>query len=570
MRFSEEAVAARKAEPRTRPAVRRAVRGTSVAYRPKSVEGTLPVRRRTLLATSAVSALAILARPAIAQSGNRLLRFIPEGNLANPDPIWTTTTVARNHGFMIYDTLFGQDSSLTAKPQMAEGYELSDDKLIWRFRLRDGLRFHDGAPVRGTDCIASLQRWMKRDGMGQWIAGQLDAMTAIDDRTFEIRLKKPFPLMLIALGKGSANVPFIMPERVAKTDPFTQITDFTGSGPYRFLRDEWAPGALAAYARFDGYVPRQEAPNFISGGKVANFDRIEWKIIPDSATAAAAMQAGEADWWQSPIVDLLGQLRRSRGVRVQAVDKVGNVEVIRFNHLHPPFNNLKLRLAVLKVVDQKEFMEAAFGEDPSIWRTGVGVFTPGSPAATDLDMQVLTGPRDWDGAKKLVAESGYGGEKAVILSPTDYPWLQAFCQVTRELLVKLGMNVEYVSADWGTVVQRRASKEPVERGGWSVFCTGWEGLNLNDPAGHYPVMGNGQSAWFGWPDNPEIEALRAQWYDAPDAAAQKKATDEIQRAAFRKVPYIPLGQYFQPIAVRDTVSGVLESPFPIFWNVRKG
>ena len=525
--------------------------------------------RRQFIQASAVAATAALARPAIAQPA-RTLRFIPEGNLANADPIWTTTTVARNHGFMIYDTLFGQDESLTPKPQMVDGHEVSNDGLTWRFHLRDGLRFHDGAPVRGVDCIASIARWSRRDGMGQRIAAQLDGMDAPDDRSFTMRLKRPFPLMPTALGKGAANVCFIMPERVAKTDAFTQITDFTGSGPYRFLRDEWAPGALAAYARFDGYVPRQEAPSFVSGGKVANFDRVEWKIIPDSATSAAAMQAGEADWWQTPIVDLLPQLRRAKGVRIDTVDKVGNIEVMRFNHLHPPFDNPKMRQAVLMVVDQKEYMEAAFGEDPALWRTGVGVFTPGSPAATAVDLQALTGPRDWDGARKLVAESGYKNEKAVIISPTDYSHLQAFCQVTRELLIKLGVNVDYQSMDWGTVVQRRASKEPVDKGGWSIFCTGWEGLNLNDPAVHYPVMGNGPAAWFGWPDNPGIEAQRSRWYEAPDAAAQKAATDEIQRLAFQDVPYVPLGQFFQPIAVRDTISGVLDSPFPIFWNVKKG
>ena len=523
------------------------------------------ISRRLLLAGTAGSAF---ARPALAQSVPRTLRFIPEGNLANPDPIWTTTTVARNHGFMIYDTLFGQDEALAPKLQMAEAYEVSNDKLTWRIRLREGLKFHDGAPVRGADCVASLARWMKRDGMGQRIAAQLAGMRAPDDRSIEIQLTRPFPLLPVALGKGAANVPFIMPERVAQTDAFTQITDFTGSGPYRFIKDEWAPGALAAYARFEGYVPRQEAPSFVSGGKIVNFDRVEWKIIPDSATCAAAMQAGEVDWWQSPIVDLLPQLRRSRGVKVETVDRVGNVEVIRFNHLHPPFDNQKLRQAVMMVVDQKEFMEAAYGEDRSLWRTDVGVFTPGSPAATDVDMKVLTGPRDWSGAKKLVAEN-YKGEKTVIISPTDYPWLQAFCQVTRELLVKLGFNVEYVSTDWGTVVQRRASKEPVEKGGWSIFCTGWEGLNLNDPAGHYPVMGNGAAAWFGWPSSPGIEKLRGEWYDAPDAAAQKKATDAIQTEALAEVPYVPLGQFFQPIAVRDNVSGVLSSPFPIFWNVKK-
>ena len=524
-------------------------------------------RRGVLAAGTGLVGLG-LGRPALSQGSQRVLRFIPEGNLANPDPIWTTTTVARNHGFMIYDTLFGTDATLVPQLQMAEAFDVSDDKLTWRIRLRDGLKFHDGAPVRGVDCVASIARWMKRDGMGQRIATQFDEMKALDDRSFEIKLKRPFPLLPTALGKGSANVCFIMPERVAKTDAFTQITEFVGSGPYRFLRDEWTPGALAAYAKFDAYVPRQEPPSFIAGGKIAHFDRIEWKIIPDSATSSAAMQAGEADWWQSPIVDLLPQLRKSRGVKVQTVDKIGNVEVIRFNHLHPPFNKPELREALLKVVDQTEFMQAAFGDDPGLWKTGVGVFTPGSPAATTVGMAALTGPRDWEGAKKLVA-AHYKGEKTVIISPTDYPWLQAFCQVTRDLLVKLGFNVEYVSTDWGTVVQRRASKEPVDKGGWSIFCTGWEGLNLNDPAGHYPVMGNGQAAWFGWPDNPAIEAERSAWYDAPDAAARRKATDAIQLEAFKAVPYIPLGQFFQPVATRDTITGLLDSPFPIFWNVRK-
>jgi peptide/nickel transport system substrate-binding protein len=529
------------------------------------------VKRRTILAGAAGSLLtSALPRPALAQSRSlRTLKFIPEGNLANPDPIWTTTTVARNHGFLIYDTLFGLDAKLTPHPQMCEGFELSDDKLTWRFRLRDGLRFHDGSPVRGVDCVASITRWMKRDGFGQRIAAQLDGMRATDDRSFEIKLTRPFALLTLALGKPAANVCFIMPEHVAQTDAFTQITDFTGSGPWQFLRGEWTPGALAAYGRFEGYQPRQEPPDFTAGGKMAYFDRIEWNIIPDSATAAAAMQAGEEDWWQNPIADLLPSLARAPGVQIAHPDKIGNIEILRFNSLQPPFDNVKLRQAMLHVVNQKDYMQAAYGDDTSLYRTGVGVFTPGSPAASDVGLSALTGPRSIEAAKQLVAESGYKGEKAVILSPSDYPWLQAFCQVTRALMTSIGLNVDYVEADWGTVVQRRASKEPVEKGGWSAFCTGWEGLNTSDPGGHYPVMGNGQKAWFGWPTSPRIEKLRDAWFDAPDAAAQKQATIGIQEAVWDEVPYIPLGQYFQPIAIRSNVSGILDSVFPIFWNARK-
>ena len=352
------------------------------------------MKRRNLLAgATAAGLVGSLARPSIAQgTAARTLKFIPEGNLANADPIWTTTTVARNHGYMIYDTLFGVDSALTPQPQMCSGYDLSADKLTWTFRLRDGLKFHDNEPVRGVDCIASIARWAKRDGFGQRMAAQLDSMAAPDDRSFTIKLKSPFPLMLTALGKAAANVCFIMPERVAKTDAFTQISDFTGSGPFRFLKNEWTPGSLAAYARFDGYVPRQEAPSFTSGGKIANFDRIEWNIITDAATSAAAMQTGEEDWWQQPIGDLLPQLRRAKGVKVVPMTRFGSIEIIRFNELYPPFDNVKMRQALLHVVSQKDYMQAGYGDDSSLYKTDVGVFTPGSPAATDIGMSVLTGP----------------------------------------------------------------------------------------------------------------------------------------------------------------------------------
>jgi peptide/nickel transport system substrate-binding protein len=532
----------------------------------------MTMKRRTILAGAAGSFVAsALPRPSIGQGRSlRTLKFIPEGNLANADPIWTTTTVARNHGFMIYDTLFGVDAALTPKPQMVDTYDTSDDKLTWRFKLRDGLKFHDGTPVRGKDCVASIARWMKRDGFGQRIATQFDSMSALDDKGFQIKLTKPFALLTLALGKAAANVCFIMPEHVAQTDAFTQITDFTGSGPFKFLRSEWTPGALAAYGRFEDYVPRQEPASFTAGGKMAYFDRIEWNIIPDFATAAAAIQAGEEDWWQNPIADLLPTLSKAPGVKLAHPDKIGNIEIMRFNSLQPPFSNVKLRQAMLHVVNQQEFMQAAYGDDTSLYKTGVGVFTPGSPAATDVGMSAITGPRSLEAAKKLVAESGYKGEKVVIIAPTDYAHLQAFCQVGRELMTSIGLNVDYVATDWGTVVQRRASKEPVEKGGWSMFCTGWEGLNTSDPGGHYPVMGNGDKAWFGWPTSPRIEALRNAWFDAPDAAAQKKATDGIQEAVWDEVPYIPLGQFFQPIAIRSNVSGILDSVFPIFWNAKKG
>jgi peptide/nickel transport system substrate-binding protein len=529
------------------------------------------MRRRQVLAgglaLATSGAAANLAAPAIAAAAPaRVLRFVPQGNLQNPDPIWTTTVIAKNHGYVIWDTLFGLDRDLQPKLQMLTGYEVSDDRLTWTLTLRDKLLFHDNQPVRAVDCVASISRWSKRDGFGQRLAGQIAEMRALDDKRIQIRLTTPFPLLPYALAYGVA---FMMPERMARTDPYQQITEFVGSGPYRFVRDEWVSGSKAVYARFDGYTPRDEPPDFTSGGKVANFDRIEWIVMPDPATAAAALQTGEVDWIEQPLSDLLPMLRRAPHVVVEAVDPLGSLGTVRFNHLQPPFNNVKLRRALLPAVDQSAYMAAVMGNEKSLARTGVGIFTLGTPLANDAGLDILTKPRDMERTKRLVAESGYSGEPVVLLSPSDFPVVEAIAQVTRDLYTRAGLNVEYVSADWGTVVTRRNNREPVKQGGWSTFCTYGDGLSYSNPGSHTALWGNGEKGWYGWFKSDRVEALRSAWYEAPDLPTQQRIARQLQTIAFEEVPYIPVGQWFQPIARRDDLTGILRSNLPIFWNVSR-
>lgn len=514
--------------------------------------------RRQFLAAGAAAAL---ARPALAQ-GARELRFVPQGNLNNPDPVWTTTTLARNHGLMIWDTLYAVNRKLEPQKQMLAGDEILDDGKTWRFTLRDGLAFHDGEPVRGADCIASITRWAKRRPLGQRMLSQADEMRVVNDRTFEIRLTKPFALMRETLSDWC----FVMPERVAKTSPFEQINDFIGSGPFRFLRDQWVSGSQAVYAKNEKYVPRQEKPDGAAGGKVVNFDRVIWKIQPDQATGAAALQAGEVDWLEQPLFDLLPTLRKAKGVRVMRNDDIGAIAMVAVNHLHPPFDNRKLLRALLPAIDQSEFMQAAYGEETDLYRTGVGVFTPGLPMASTAGLEVLTGKRDLALAKKLVAESGYGGEKVILMSPSDYADQQAYSQVFAAMLEKVGVKVEYASMDWGTLVSRRASKE---LGVWNSFCTTYEGMTVANPGSHVPLRGNGPDGWFGWPTDPEMETLRDRWFDARDSAAQKAVCDDMQRLAFEHVPFYPVGQRFLPTAVRDNVQDIVPASYPVFWGARK-
>jgi peptide/nickel transport system substrate-binding protein len=527
------------------------------------------MKRRDFLKTGAavVAASGSLGAPAIAQSAAKTLRFVPQANLTAPDPIWTTATVAINHGYMVWDTLYGINNALVAQPQMVAGHEISDDKLTWTFTLRDGLLFHDNEKVRAIDCVTSISRWSKRDPFGQKLASQTEEMKALDDNKFTIRLKKPFPLMTYALGADGC---FIMPERIASTDAFKQISEYVGSGPFRFLKDEWVAGAKAAWAKFDKYNPRPEKPEFFSGGKRVFVDRVEWQVMPDPATAAAALQRGEVDWVEWPLIDLIPMLKKSPGVQIAVNDPFGVVGMIRFNQLFPPFDNVKLREALWSAIDQKEFMDAVAGDQTELVKRGtVGFFTLGSPMASTAGMDALTGPRDLAKAKKLIAESGYKGEKIVLMSPTDQPAILAVCQVVNSTFQKLGLNMDYQAMDWGTLVTRRASKAPPDKGGWNIFCTSWTGLTVANPGGHFPLRGNGANAWFGWPTDSKIETLRDAWFDAPDLAAQQKICEQIQTTAFEDVPFIPIGQWFQPTGYRNTITDIVKCPQILFWNVKK-
>ncbi len=524
------------------------------------------IRRRALLAGSA----AALAAPAVVRAASATtLKFIPEGDVAVLDPVWTTATVSRNHGYLVFDTLYGQDDGYAMQPQMVAGHTVEQDGLLWRITLREGLLFHDGTPVRAQDVVPSVRRFAARDAFGQALMDATDELSAVSDRVVQFRLKRPFPLLPNALGKSGTPMPCIMPERLALTDPFKQVTEMVGSGPYRFVAGEHVSGSAVVYRRFAGYVPRADGPAQLTAGpKAAHFERIEWHVIPDAATATAAMTAGEMDWWQSPTPDVLGPLRSSGRLTLETQDSAGGIAILRFNALFPPFDNPAIRRAVLGAINQDEFMEAAVGEDRSLWKDGVGVFSPGTPLASDAGIQVLSGKRDLARVKAALQEAGYRGERVVLLNASDYPQTSALALVAADLFGRLGMNVDLQTSDWGTVVQRRASRQPPDKGGWNVFFTYLNGTNNLDPASQLGIRGNGDQAWFGWPRAPKLEALRAAWFAAPDMAAQRAVCERIQEQFWQDVPYVPLGVFYQPTAYDKGLKGV-RSGFPQFYDVMR-
>ena len=508
-----------------------------------------------------------LAKTGFAQSRGSALRVIPHADLKNIDPIWTTAYISRNHGYMVYDTLFAMDANLAPKPQMVESWQESANKKTWTFVLRDGLSFHDGKPVTAEDCAVSLKRWGKRDGMGQQLFTIVEDVSARDAKTLEIKLTRPYGLLLDSIGKISSNVPFMMPKAIAETDPFKQIENAIGSGPFIFRKEEWVPGSKVVYLKNPNYVPRKDASSGASGAKIAKVDRVEWLYIPDPTTCMNALMSGEIDYYEQVPPDLAPILAKAPGVKIEVLDPIGSQGMMRFNSMVAPTNNILVRRAINRALNQKEILAAAVG-NPQYYRECESLFPCGTPMESKAGLDLIR-PSSKDEAKKLLQESGYKGEKVVIMQPTDIPTSSAFALVTGKTLRDIGMNVDVQAMDWSSVTSRRAKKDPVEQGGWNMFPTWWIGGDLLNPLTSVAMVANPDKAWPGWPSDTKMEELRTAFANAETLEDQKKAAAEVQKRAVEIGTHVNLGTFFVPVGYRDNVKGMISSPVQFFWNMEK-
>jgi peptide/nickel transport system substrate-binding protein len=516
---------------------------------------------RKLLLAMALSAMAV---PAFAQT---TLRMVSHADLKILDPIWTTANITRNHGYLIYDVLFATDADFKVQPQMAEKVDISADKLTYTITLRDGLEWHDGTPVTSEDCIASIKRWGARDGFGQLLLRATAELKRIDDKTFALVLKEPFGLVLEALGKVGSSVPFMMPKRVAETDPNKQIDDSTGSGPFIFKKDEWKAGEKVVYVRNPKYKPRAEPPSMMAGGKVAKIDRIEWLAMPDPNTAANALIAGEIDLIESPPPDLFPLFRRSKGVALYGWNVLGSQALMRFNHLQPPFDNPKVRQAAMLALDQNDLLRAQYGE-PELIRPCNAPFICGSVYGKEYG-DLLLKP-DLDKARALLKEAGYDGKPIAMLHQTDLASSNQFQPVAKQQLERAGFKVELLPMDWNTVVARRARKEAPAQGGWNVFFTTNITIDVDNPGTSNFAAATCEKAWFGWPCDAEIEKLRAAFLAEGDPAKRQALGHAISDRVMALGVYVPIGQYKAFGAYRsDRLEGWLPGPVAMVWNIRK-
>jgi peptide/nickel transport system substrate-binding protein len=511
--------------------------------------------------------IGVLAASLASARAEVTIRAVMHSDLKIVDPIWTTAYITRNHGYMIYDTLFAMDANGDIRPQMVDKFDTSADKLTYTFTLRDGLVWHDGAPVTADDCIASIKRWAARDALGQKVMSFVDTIAAQGPKSFTIKLREPTGLLIFALGKPSSNVPFMMPKRVADTDPNTQISDFTGSGPFVFKRDEWKPGDKAVYVRFDKYKPRAEPASGLAGGKLAKVDRVEWVAMSDQQQIVNALLAREIDYVEAPSHDLLPLLTEDANIHLVDYNPLGNQYTFRMNHLQKPFDNPKVRQALFYALNQKDFLDATIG-NPNYYKTCKAMFVCGTALASDKGMDGLL-ESNFKKAQDLLKEAGYDGTPIVLLHSTDLQVLTNLAPVAKQLMEKAGFRVDMQSMDWQTVVARRVKKDPANAGGWHGMLTSWVSADILNPVMNSFVNAGCDKANFGWPCDAELEKLRDAFARAPDAAAQKEVAEAVQVREREVVTHVWLGQWYQPIAARKTISGILTAPVPVFWNVEK-
>jgi peptide/nickel transport system substrate-binding protein len=520
------------------------------------------MRRKLLVAIVLVTALGS------AFSQDKVLRVVPHSNLNILDPIWTTQYMARNHGYMVYDTLFGTDEKSRIQPQMVEKWTVSPDQRQWSFTLRDGLEFHDGKPVTGEDVIASLERWGKRDAMGQKLMTFVERMDSPSPNTFRMSLREPCGFVLEALGKPSSNVPFIMPKRVADTPADKQITDAIGSGPYIFKADEFKPGDKAVYVKNQKYRPRKETPSGTAGGKHVYVDRVEWNLaLRDAQSQVNALANGEVDVIERPAFESYEQLRQIKNVTLVTKDPLGFQYMCRFNHLHPPFNNAKVRQAALAAMPQEPFLRAQVG-DRDLYKPCASMFTCGTPYGSTKGSDIQS-KSNMKKAQELLKASGYDGTPVLIMKPTDLASIGKLPDVAAQLLRQAGFKVDLQAMDWNSLVSRRAKKEPPAQGGWNIFCTAWVAPDIWNPLANAAIGGAGEKSWFGWPSDAELERLRDDFARATDEGKKKALAEAIQTRAFEIGTHAPLGEYVNPLAARQSVSGWVIGPGDIYWNVRK-
>jgi peptide/nickel transport system substrate-binding protein len=512
--------------------------------------------------------LAIGGNAAAAQESDRVLRVVPSADPAVLDPTRGLNLISRTFAQTVFETLFALDSHLVPRPMMVDREQVTPDGLTYTFTLRPGLTFHDGSPVTARDVVASLERWMNGSSIGSQFRKLTASLGVTDERTVTLVLHQRSGLVEFMLAGPGAPIAGIMREADAKRDPAIPVTEPIGSGPFRYIPSERVSGHLVVFEKFAGYVPRSEPPDGVAGARVVKVDRMEWILMPDATTAADALIKGEVDFWEQVSPDLAGMLR-DKGITVRGIANLPTVAFIRPNFRLPPFDDVRARQALALLFDQNEMMEAAAGDGVK-WQECHSFTVCGGPFSTEIGSEQYRTPNIAK-AKELLAAAGYKGERIVLLGTPQLPAINAMTLVAEQRLKQAGMNVDTQMADFAVMFQRmQAANKPLDQGGYNLFAYHAIGSSYFHPLMNLAIdLSCSGKNWAGFPCDPEGEALRQTFLQAPDDETAKASFARLQVRLFQYLPYIPLGQFDVATGWRKNITGVLNAYTVAYWNIEK-
>lgn len=517
-----------------------------------------------MIAMTALLSSTLFAAPALAQG---TLDVISYGDLRILDP-YKGTGNSTYHAQMIYDTLLNVDPDNVPQPQMVDEWSISDDGLEYTFTLREGLLFTDGLPVTSEDVIASAKRWNALAATGQSSPIDPEGYEAIDDTTFVIRLERPYPLFLHAIGSTFAPL-YVMRAEDLDIALDENVTTSVGSGPFIFESENWSPGARVMYRKNEDYTPRSEPANGFAGGRNVYVDEVVWHNIPDSQTALSALETGEVVFIESVEGEELARGREIENVAEAGSSSRGQSHMMVINHTVPPFDTVEGRQAMLHLINPHDVLLGALGNE-DLFETCGSFYICGSQYAKPAGLDGLSAEPDLDRAQELLDLAGYDGEPITILMATDRPQNFNASQVFAYQLEQLDtLNVESAIMDWGALTTRRASRELPADGGWSMFYTTGYTTSQSDPAFHFNARMMCDDGWFGWACDPEIEQMRTSWADIEDEDERALAAQALQERWAQALPFIPLGAVSNRSIYRaDRIEGVLDTPIRTpLWNI---
>lgn len=484
----------------------------------------------------------------------KTLRIVPHADLKVLDPTFTTAYITRNFGYMVYDTLFAMDTHSKPQPQMVEKYEASDDKKTWTFTLLPGLKFSDGQPLTTADVIASLERWSARDNIGQAITRAGGKWEALDDTRFKLTLTQPFDMVLDGLAKVSSYPAFILPKRLASQPATRPLTEVVGSGPYVFKRDEWVPGSKIVFEKNPHYIGPKAPADGLSGDKTPHIGRVEWRVLPDSNSATAALTNGEVDMIEQAPADYIDALRANKNVKIGVLERAQGYIIL--NQSMPPFDNPKARQAIAHLVDQDKFTAAMGYPDDLRMKYCATVFICGGPNDTTAGSAPYAKP-DPALAKKLLADAGYAnGFDIDIVAYRERNQTEAIINYLQAVGIRAKLNFLQYAAMRDMI---RANKAALTHQTW--------GSNLvNDVSASTPVY-----FAFGNDDVTRDAQVRDLLNkgdhtieSAPRNAAYKEALDLIAQKAYA-VPLWTLPAYY--VATKDVNFKPYSDELVRFWDM---